>query len=668
MVQVLKIQEWKNAKEIEGKKDPECGSLNKISMAYFVALANYIALKEKIPTGIVIRSSFGHNIPSVADTKDTFRINVGIISKVYAEKVLVKSLNIFNQNIKEFFERKNELAKLDLDNINKMIEEYNQIKQKHNVQIWTKGDSIFEVLCKIGDSSGKKVSFQITRFNQYIDLLANYVFEELLKLNENWNGIETNRIYVKPFVKAMKRMLIQLQWKKKFKKTGIVEDIVATLIVENEQFYNAEKIKFDKRENVDIKKDEEFWNIISKIFEKQNRNDLSCFIRNGRMFGLYKQLENGNLNFILQSTNQQSDDGYGSDSDYEFDVHVKGKKKCHSNGKTVFDLFDNGIYYEKITCYSKKITLATGMRAINCSHFVALIRTGAKMINTDYMYYETASAVKKVRDQVKDLNLNYCGKFPQKIVRYIDLNHCNASGNDWELELEKIANEVPNNEDIIVLDYTSATTKRIQEAIQVFLSKVNVLLLVSSGIKNEQIGADINPYGTLRIITKEVHTLTGLYRLLRNALSELEILPKQSHNIRKSFKAIGAVVTSKMIFSNKRDRSMNCNRNESDCNDKSIEDIDKETKQIFDQFFSGQHEKNLTSINNYKSIANVTVWTGLDSANEEEFPMYTHDVVEGSSEMDPNSIELLISADNQIRRYHTEDTLAHSSITYTSTE
>lgn len=109
----------------------------------------------------------------------------------------------------------------------------------------------------------------------------------------------------------------------------------------------------------------------------------------------------------------------------------------------------------------------------------------------------------------------------------------------------------------IIFDYTSASTQRIRTAIELFIPHARVLLLVNSGLKNEQIGADINTYGTLRILSDNselVGRLTSMAKSILTMLDEIDgeddpiELPKQAHNIRKCYKQIGATITSAAIF------------------------------------------------------------------------------------------------------------------------
>lgn len=163
----------------------EQSSLYNIAIAYFTAFINCQAYKMNIPIELVIRSSFGHNIPSVAETSTSFRINIGLVPKIYAE-MLGKGIYEFGVKFSEFLTKKANMP-IKCKAINEEIKNYNKHKKGKKVDEWKKTDTVLELLCKVGDSSGKKVSAQLMRSNQYVDLLANYIFEELWEnSNADW--------------------------------------------------------------------------------------------------------------------------------------------------------------------------------------------------------------------------------------------------------------------------------------------------------------------------------------------------------------------------------------------------------------------------------------------------------------------------------------------------
>lgn len=106
----------------------------------------------------------------------------------------------------------------------------------------------------------------------------------------------------------------------------------------------------------------------------------------------------------------------------------------------------------------------------------------------------------------------------------------------------------PNGELVhcIVFDCTSVAPDRIREAIQVFAPRVECFYLVSSGLKNEQMGADTNPYGIVRwIVKKDLSDST--YKPARLMMLNKRV-DSQLKNIVKAYKNVGAVLTSEGIF------------------------------------------------------------------------------------------------------------------------
>ncbi|OXU26561.1 hypothetical protein TSAR_014715, partial [Trichomalopsis sarcophagae] len=234
--------------------------------------------KHNIPIELMIRSSFGHNIPSVSETKTSFRINFGVVPECYAKD----EINLHNQKVQKYFSL---------------------------VEDWKANESARDLLCKNGDSSGRKVSYQITRQNCYVDLLADYAHQLCSDEIEN---------LAKP-----------------------LEEVLKKLIYDNKATLNNE-------ENESIKNDIKFWDMIQKMSSVFTMLvDITDLINNKKIKGLYRLLEKANLEFVKNRANQCGQDGYGSSSDCE-------------------------INFENTSFYSKKIIVNTGMRAINLALFLSM--------------------------------------------------------------------------------------------------------------------------------------------------------------------------------------------------------------------------------------------------------------------------------------------------------
>lgn len=119
----------------------------------------------------------------------------------------------------------------------------------------------------------------------------------------------------------------------------------------------------------------------------------------------------------------------------------------------------------------------------------------------------------------------------------------------------------------------------------------------------------MNPYGTLRIITKELCVLNGLYYLVKSVLEQNDTLPHQLHDIRRTFKQIGVVVSCEAICKNNNGWKYFKN-NETSVYDEFENYVDEQTVKIFDLFFSGQYEDELK---NYRINVNDIVSWNFDT-------------------------------------------------------
>lgn len=486
----------------------DVNSLFNIIMAHFVAITSYTAMKVNVPIEIVIRSGFGHNIPTASILETSFRISIGFVPHVYVEKVLVPSLielDTFVSNV--LFPRK-DLCIFSAEE----LQFINEKTTENTFERWEQTDSFIDILCKVCDSSEKPISCHITSCRKYIDLLANYVLEELQTPTPNLTN-------------PLKKILM------KFMETNNG----ALNVTEAE--YNAPKIDFDENEDAAIQNDADFWKRVNQFdiaYKTKNIDILSKFVKEKRLIGMYAALEEANLEFIRNSSDQHSQNGYGSDSDCEVEIPYEGRRKI---------------------VFSKKVTVANGMTAIYLAQYLAVQQTGCTEFNTDSMYHETVDTIDKIQDIFQEIDLSQ-NEYNQKMVLTIDLNHLNVDDDGVQLELDEIVSELTNQrnaKELMIIDYTSATTDKIHAAIDAFIPHVDVILLVSSGLKNEQIGADMNPYGTLRIVASNKTILNELYSRIETILKNEELeLPKQSHFVRRAYKKIGAVVTNEAIFKKNR--------------------------------------------------------------------------------------------------------------------
>jgi hypothetical protein len=545
-------------------KHPE--SWNKLFIAYYVAIVNKEAEKADIPIEMVIRAGFGHLLPSIDVTGNSFRINVGIVPECYGE-VIAKSLATLQDIIiKKLNISLREYEQIDTDKINKQIEKYNVLKNtEYNSKIeeynklkdkkskskskprnptkpiplstWDKKQKCYEIIQLAGDSSGKSVLCQITRKRIHIDLLADYVAEELDKHEPD---------FTLPIVKMLEHLKFMAS---------------VSMDIKQSHFHRNAK-KWPVQENLLLQKDEQFWKIITQTVKGINGS--ARIYDKKSLLGLYSKLEKANKEFIIRSASTiVAEDELGSDSEYE----AKGP--------------------EEKPLYAKKLIVTTGMMAINVAHYLARYYLKKCLDKKQYrtecksMYFETEESLKLSAKNPEELAVLNNREKDNPSILFFDLNHCDVSGAQrTRLKHYMDGDLVGKNIPIIVMDYSSSTPSHIKCAINdAIASGVKLILLVSSGLKNEQLSAD-NPYGTIRIITLDKAQREELYEEATKILKKNGSIPATAHKIRKGYKKARIIPTNQQILT-------------ADTNRKPFEEQDA---MIVDQF------KNTYEIERYKRI------------------------------------------------------------------
>ncbi|MFA6037467.1 MAG: hypothetical protein WC748_05030 [Legionellales bacterium] len=265
---------------------------------------------------------------------------------------------------------------------------------------------------------------------------------------------------------------------------------------------------------------------------------------------LYSAIEKAGVKFfnhVKGSETLEEEPDYGSDSDFSVD-----------NGST-----DSDSDTEKasvIPFSHSKLRVCSGMKAIILAHYGALCylrkKNGAKQFQLDIkqMYYEVEKALVMVKDCKPVIN-NIRGKLEKFAILHFDLNHCNASNapnNDVTLE-NKLDDLKPT---VVILDYTSSTSAHIQEAITSCLSDENIqlLILVESGLKNDQAGLDFNPYGEVRVIARERKTLNDVLDEMKLGLAEKDKIPQHTNELVRACKNRGFAPSLFGLFKTEEER------------------------------------------------------------------------------------------------------------------
>lgn len=485
---------------------------------YLIAFANTLADERGINIEMVHRSSFGCLRPSVADCGESVRVNLGLTPKPYADCVidaimflqkLVKNQNAFEIPFQSVA-------------LTKTLKNYNKIKSTKTkpVDIQLR-DTLWNTLWAPGDSSNKSFASQIFRKSVVkeclVDLIQNACLDHPLE-----EIFQDKKACNKAFVEPLKKVLQSIKLNGKSLSMQLDSDDLTSY-----EWGEAEKVV-----------DDEFWALVKEMAELlgATKKEVATLVKEQKTEDLHSCFEAWIANFIFQPKADQSvEDGNGSDSDEEGELEIKGEPQ---------------------TIHAKKIITATGMRAIQLIHAVS-----RKYLHDTYqidplyltftasqMYYETDEALSK-----HPIPIDYVHDKPKKRVQtnvaFFDVNHCNTTHEEMTDEIALI----DKKDRICAIDVTSATTREIQETlVRLYEERPNleIILTISSGLKNEQAMGDYNPYGTVRIFSKNRESLDVIY----DDLVELEeqagyLHPKESHLIRKSAKLAGMTPTNASILS-----------------------------------------------------------------------------------------------------------------------
>jgi hypothetical protein len=501
-------------------------SWTEIAISYFTALVNYKAQWSGLDIELLRRSSFGFLTPTIAPCDESMRISIGVVPLAYAD-ILVECLNILNKvflilngSANEFVQRKLDISLPE--NCFLFSQEY-----KEYIAGKDRSSSVTNVLQLVTaqiDKAGKTGVYNLMRTVSAHDGLMAVAFQLLYHSNPS-SGNEYVRI-----------LLDTLRW-------GFGKICIKSNRLTFQQDFSVEIPKILKEHTV--LEDPRFLFIISRIVAaaKKNpslRNDffkqhypaviiaIEKCVQEKSLTGLYYIVEL--LNELIYSkaiflTDVKVDNGYGSESEVE--------KPLKANRPAL---------------YGKKIILHNGMRAI-----LAALHAGADFLSNTYLtttkklplvlygaYYETTDAMKLISRFNVCQNLNIIN---QAEIMIYDINACGKHGEKLPIPTAQQLSNIR----VLILDSTSATIFQYNSYIEKFLRQpsMQMLFFVSSGFKNEQMGADKNPYGTIRIFTKDKAVLDARMEFIK--AKEKPIDSHVSHTYRRMMKDMGNVPCNRVI-------------------------------------------------------------------------------------------------------------------------
>ncbi len=455
-------------------------------IATFIAFLNVEAMRAQIPIEIVLRSSFGHNLPSVCETDHTFRINVGLIPRCYAE-LMGKTLYALNQAISNISDKTSAQALFDVTFL-RQVRAYNAHKLKEKINEKTRykdlketevfkseelSDEQFETLYKAfqdknklksnakrsifvpiildnqtiwsairqrGNCKGNSVLSECFRENKTIDWFANQVMEELLIDSPN------------PIEQGLAKLLQCLSFQKT---TTMTYDQI------NKDLAGAKREFVQSSFELIYEEDIEFKKLIDLI--------CTAFFIKRPSHSLYATLERAGAQLV---SNYRGSDKVAQEADFGSDSEFSDELPEESSTK-------------KPHFVHMKLRICNGMKAILLAQYGALsyLRTQQiKSYNQDieHMYYEVKEALQYVT--VNSLEPSKASKTRAQNIGSIlqfDLNYCNSTNQQLTPTLQE--KMYGSNPKIVILDYTSTTTSTIEKSLQQCFSNPVVELVISGG-------------------------------------------------------------------------------------------------------------------------------------------------------------------------------------------
>ncbi len=497
----------------------------RLMMSYFIPLVNYVAQVSGLGhIELTRRPGFGFLTPTLANCGQSFRINVGIIPTAYA-KILSDCLLRLNKVL------------LQLENIDTLdtslpspnfltTKEYKayleSAKEKRSLP---NPKNILDMLwCKV-DKANQTTVTNLMRRRAVRFAFSAQIYADLSQ--SKGNAKTDARLFLDALKASLQKGKINketLQFEP-HRDSCFLPLKVAAVKIEDAKFFNICALIMQKfQKALSASKPPQ----LLKKREKECLAALDTCIKNKTLDQFYFNLEMLNeliYTHTLATTPSVKLDEYGSDSEVEVESE------------------------EKINIYGEKIIFPNGMKAI-----LKAVDAGAKHLFHHYpklsnksqkypislykMYYEAEKALKLLK------LFKISKKCDSELVLY-DINACVTDGKNSQI----LTPSEMANVKVFIADSTSATLDKYRHWLTIFKqqSKMDILFFVSSGLKMEQLGADKNHYGTIRVFTKDKALLKKIVHQIKQGSKE-GVKANIAHHYRHMMKRLDAVPSNATIL------------------------------------------------------------------------------------------------------------------------
>ncbi|MBA2649741.1 MAG: ankyrin repeat domain-containing protein [Legionella sp.] len=483
-------------------------------LSYTVGLINFAAYIQNLPIETERRGGFGFHMPTVAPTKESFRISMGIVPQAYVS-LLIDVLIDLDKLLTKLESDDLYLAELPDDIFYASDSHLKYLGKKYKTPPLA---DLVELLWAQTEKGGQTTVQNIVRSSYARDGVSEVVFRYGYD-NDAMNPAQA-------FNDALSWAAEKITVKKTSSRSSLT-------------FETQYDLSYPTRFNnlPFICEDNDFWDLIRKIHTRVSSLDdpmtKACLasikkaIQTKNIQYLYANLDSLNeaiFSYSLVSSSpetQEYGDAYGSDSDEEGEVN-------------------------DVLLSAKKVVTHSGMRAIWAS-LIALqscLGTHEKLkVYLQNAYYETPLGLKIITGLEKMTNYEIVKHTSEANVIIYDLNACITNGSNHEVNLKSLQ----QSKRYMILDATSATSVKVHQYLSLLtIGRVQALLVAESGFKNQQLAGDKNPHGIVRIFCKETKLRDALYKKVKE--KERPLTSAESHRYRHLMKSIGATPSNKAIL------------------------------------------------------------------------------------------------------------------------
>lgn len=539
-------------------------------MHFFVGVVNKIARLKDLRVDMTMRTSFGYDTPSIADTPigdksvGSFRINMGLMVPAYAD-VVCQALHFLSGMLKAVIDN-NKGMRIDGFKLDNIMEYYSDDIENGplRIQNFNRVTDYLQLACFKIEKKGKPAINNITRKNIAGDYINASAFN-------GFNPSEAGSLAT-VFINTLQQLLHTMK---------IKDDTLSAVIPK--AAYLPLTTKPEKTDIMGVRKDllkdlqgildvtsnqiELLFNLVTEpapelkvhkgdlqLLLQKNNPHLSTLLDISNEFIYYlilKQLENSPENV------PQISDGYGSESDCE-EGGIAGKKITTHNGMR--SILSSAESVRQILRNGEDAPAKVNLD-VNATYYevkMAIAELYRNFTTTDDPPKKTARKKKKKKAKVKAKNkgqkeeeeVEEAPPPPPPPPTHAVLRDNNAIVNSTTNPLsQSISDELKNSvTKYWVIDITGSTQEKTEELIELLKTDPEkILFLVSSGFKNEQGGGEKNPYGTVRVFTNSTNK-AELGEALQHIKDSDTQMPGLSHHIRRMHKLIGNVPTNRSIM------------------------------------------------------------------------------------------------------------------------